>query len=171
MLVQIPPRDLSKCRQAATGRWQLARMSGVGNQRKDGSRSDNDIDYLGVRAEFAVAALLQLDYEPSALGIDDGADMWCGGVNIDVKSTFYPDGRMLFKSRDAFKSVVCVLVSSTEDDSVMNVRGWAAAADFSEHSVQVDLGHGPCWIMENEKLRPMPDLWSRLAKKRVGVDL
>jgi hypothetical protein len=146
-------------------------MSGVGNQRKDGSRSDNDIDYLGVRAEFAVASLLQLDYEPSALGIDDGADMWCGGVNIDVKSTFHQNGRMLFKSKSAFKSMVCVLVSSTENDSVMNVRGWAAAVDFSKNSFEVDLSHGPCWIMENEMLRPMPDLWSRLAKKRVGVSL
>lgn len=169
MLVNISRRDLSRCRQAATGRWQLARMSGVGNQRRDGGRSDNDIDYLGVRSEFAVATLLQLEYEPSALGIDDGADMWCEAVNIDVKSTFHPVGRMLFKSKEAFKSAVCVLVSQTDQENVMDVRGWAAARDFMDHAIRDDLGHGNCWILDNERLRPLCDLWSRLAQKRVGI--
>jgi len=168
MLIEIPPKDLSKCRQAATGRWQLARMSGVKNQRKDTGRSDDDIDYLGVRSEFAVAALLQLDYEPSALGVDDGVDLWCEAISIDVKATFHSNGRMLFKSKEAFRSSVCVLVSATEKDYVMNVRGWAASKDFEDHAEQVDLGKGLCWILPDEKLREMPDLWSRLAEKRIG---
>tara|TARA_Y100000004_G_scaffold128291_1_gene144480 strand:+ start:318 stop:842 length:525 start_codon:yes stop_codon:yes gene_type:complete len=170
MLVEIPPKDLSKCRQAATGRWQLARMSGVGNQKRDKSRGDNDLDWIGVRAEYAVAALFQLPYEPSALGIDDGADLWCDRVSIDVKSTFHRDGRMLFKTKDAFKASVCVLVSSTEQEYVMDVRGWAAQKDFYENAEQVDLGHGLCWVLPDEKLRSLPDLWWRLAEKRIGPD-
>jgi hypothetical protein len=85
MLVKINHQNLSKCRQAATGRWQLARMSGVGNQKRDTGRSDNDIDFLGVRAEYSVAQIFQLDYEPTALGIDAGMDMWCADVSLDVK--------------------------------------------------------------------------------------
>ena len=169
MLIEIPPKDLSKCRQAATGRWQLARMSGVGNQKRDKSRGDNDLDWIGVRSEFAVASLLQLPYEPSALGIDDGADLWCEAVSIDVKSTFHPAGRMLFKAKDAFKADVCVLVSSTEQENILIVRGWAARKDFYEHAEQQDLGHGLCWVLPNERLRLLPDLWQRLAVKRVGV--
>ena len=167
MLVRINNEDLSKCRQAATGRWQLARMSGVSNQRRDSNRSDNDIDFLGVRAEYAVAKVFQLGYEPTALGVDAGMDMWCGDVSLDVKSTFHRNGRMLFKTLDAFKSSVCVLVSSTDEANVMDVRGWAARSEFADLAEQVDLGHGPCWILNNDCLRLLPELWELLTARRV----
>jgi hypothetical protein len=168
MLVKINHQNLSKCRQAATGRWQLARMSGVGNQKRDTGRSDNDIDFLGVRAEYSVAQIFQLDYEPTALGIDAGMDMWCADVSLDVKSTFHSNGRMLFKSVEAFKSSVCVLVSATDDVAVMDVRGWAARSEFADLAERVDLGHGPCWILSNERLRPLPELWELLTARRVS---
>ena len=53
--------------QAATLRWQLARASGIDNQRRD-ARSDADIDLIGVKAEMAVAKVLQLPYAATAMG-------------------------------------------------------------------------------------------------------
>lgn len=167
MIVNIPPQDMSRCRQAATGRWQLARMSGVGNQRRDNNRSDNDIDFLGVRAEYSVAKVFGLEYSPTALGIDDGADMWSDDVSIDVKSTFHTNGRMLFKSVDAFKASVCVLVSATPIESQMDVRGWAARSDFAAMSQTDDLGHGLCRVLENDKLRDLSVLWQFLVERKV----
>ena len=52
MLVTLTPKEMSKCNQAATLRWQLARASGVSNQRRDKGRSDADLDLLGVKAEL-----------------------------------------------------------------------------------------------------------------------
>ena len=76
ILVQLTKPELSQCKQASTLRWQLARASGVVNQRKDTDSSDDDIDYLGIRAELSVAKVLGCDYTPSALGIDEGIDMY-----------------------------------------------------------------------------------------------
>ena len=70
MFVPLSPAELSACRQAATFRWQMARAAGVENQRRDGNRSDEDVDYLGIRAELAAAKLYGLDYSPYRLGVD-----------------------------------------------------------------------------------------------------
>ena len=54
MIVTLSRKELSDCKQAATLRWQLARLSGVANQRKDKGRTDQDLDFLGIKAELAV---------------------------------------------------------------------------------------------------------------------
>ena len=99
--IRLTRSEISEAKQAASLRWQLARASGVANQRRD-NRSDGDIDLLGVKAEIAVAKILNLPYRASALGIDSGADIWADDIGIDVKSTFYQTGKLLFKSLDAF---------------------------------------------------------------------
>ena len=65
--VRLTRAEMAMAEQAATLRWQLARASGVGNQRRD-ARSDADIDLIGVKAEMAVAKVLQLPYAATAMG-------------------------------------------------------------------------------------------------------
>ena len=99
--VRLTRSEISEAKQASALRWQLARASGVQNQRRDG-RPDGDIDLLGVKAEISVAKALQLPYKAAALGIDSGADLWADDIGIDVKSTFYQAGKLLFKSLESF---------------------------------------------------------------------
>ena len=49
--VRLSRQEMLECKQAAALRWQLARASGVANQRKDSNRNDNDVDLLGIKAE------------------------------------------------------------------------------------------------------------------------
>ena len=84
----------------------MARLSGVKNQRRDSGRSDNDLDYLGLRAELSVSKAFDIEHNLFQLGIDEGADIWLGDISIDVKSTFYMSGRLLFKNTEAFKSSI-----------------------------------------------------------------
>ena len=65
--VRLTRAEMAMAEQAATLRWQLARASGVDNQRRD-VRSDADIDLIGVKAEMAVAKVLQLPYAATAMG-------------------------------------------------------------------------------------------------------
>ena len=67
--VRLNRSEISQAKQAAALRWQLARASGVANQRRD-IRSDADIDLLGLKAEIAVAKAFHLPYRASDLGID-----------------------------------------------------------------------------------------------------
>lgn len=166
--VKLSNMELSKCKQAAMGRWQLARVSGIANQRKDSGRDDYSVDLIGVKSEMAVAKVLKIDYSPHALGIDDGADLYESDVSIDVKATFHKNGKMLFKSIDSFKSDICVLVTAPHYENEVNVVGWISKKNFKEQAKIVNLGHGNCFVVEQSDLMDLRDLWIGLTRKRLG---
>lgn len=165
MLVRLSRKEMALARQSSALRWQLARASGVANQKR-AAESDNDLDYLGIRAEMATAKLIGADYSAAAMGIDDGVDMWHGDTSIDVKATFHQSGRLLFKSLSAFSADVAILVTKTGDEDVMNVVGGIGRAAFQSNAEKVDLGRGPCFVMSQDSLLEMPELWRRLCQRR-----
>lgn len=168
ILVSLTRAEIAQCKQAAALRWQLARASGVVNQRKDTDSSDDDIDYLGIRAELAAAKVLGCDYTPSALGIDEGIDMFIDDLSIDVKSTFHQSGKLLFKSLPAFKSDIAILVTATAWEEKMNVCGWVSQDRFKEKAEETDFGKGTCWTMGQEHLAPLKNLWLKITKEKLG---
>jgi hypothetical protein len=169
LLIRLTPAELSRCKQAAALRWQLARASGVANHCRDNSRKPSDIDLLGVKAELAVAKALDLEYTLTALGIDDGADLYAGDVRIDVKATFYSNGQLLLRSEAQAKADVYVLVAAVDgDDAVMRLCGWVTRSDFLARYKNIDLGHGPALAMQQADLRHMTELWGLLVTRRHG---
>lgn len=166
MDVWLTKKEMLDCHQAAALRWQLARASGVVNQRKDKGRSDGDLDLLGIKAELAVSKLLSIKHNVFQLGVDAGADMFFDEISIDVKSTFHSNGRLLFKSHDAFRADCSVLVTATNQDDVMNVVGYASKKMFIAKSQTADLGHGLCYIMDQDLLNGMEKLWLYIQKLR-----
>ena len=148
-----------ECKQAAALRWQLARASGVANQRKDSNRNDNDVDLLGIKAEIAVSKVLGCNHNVFQLGVDDGVDMFLGDISIDVKSTFHENGKLLFKSLEAFRANCSVLVTASDQDDVMIIAGYVPKKIFKADALETDLGHGNCFTMEQIYLRPIEGLW------------
>ena len=168
LLIHLTPAELSRCKQAASLRWQLARASGVVDQRRDSSRQSYDLDLLGVKAEQAVAKALDLEYT-TTLGIDDGADLYAGDVSIDVKATFYSNGKLLLRSQAQAKAQVFVLVAAVKDEeAVMRLCGWISRREFLAQCKTIDLGHGPGLAMEQADLRHMTELWGLLVTRRHG---
>jgi hypothetical protein len=161
MKVKLQKKELHQCSQAAALRWQLARASGVANQRKDGGRSDNEVDLLGIKAEVAVSKILSCDHNVFQLGVDDGADMFLNNISIDVKATFHENGKLLFKSMEAFKAHCAVLVTATKYRDVMSIVGFSPKTEFKKYAVKQDLGHGLCFTMDQKYLRPIENLWKR----------
>ena len=159
--VKLSKQEMHQCTQAAALRWQLARASGVTNQRKDRGRSDNDIDLLGLKAELAVSKVLGCDHNVFQLGIDSGADMFLNKISIDVKSTFHERGVLLFKSLEAFKAHCSVLVTATDEPDVMAIVGFTPRGRFYQQATESDLGHGMCFIMEQKDLMPIEGLWKK----------
>jgi len=166
MLVKLSQRDVSVCEQAATFRWQLARASGVVNQRRDKGRTDGDLDLLGIKAEMAVARVFDIDHNPFHLGVDTGKDMWLGDISIDVKATFHRTGRLLFKSQDAFKAHCAVLVCRHEED-ILDVVGYAPRSTFLREGSKINLGYGEGFCMDQKTLRPIHDLWRVYTEHRL----
>ena len=157
MLVNLTQKEVAQCNQAAAMRWQLARASGVVNQRKDKGRSDADLDLLGVKAELAVSKVFDLDHI-HAVGVDDGRDVWLDDISVDVKATFYTTGRLLFKKREAFKADCSILVCQQAPDR-MHVVGYIPKTHFMDQAYEIDLGHGKGWAMDQENLLPLEKLW------------
>ena len=157
MLVSLTQKEVAQCNQAAAMRWQLARASGVVNQRRDKGRSDADLDLLGVKAELAVSKVFDLDHI-HAVGVDDGRDVWLDNISIDVKATFYSTGRLLFKKREAFKADCSILVCQQAPDR-MHVVGYILFFFKQKTAYEIDLGHGKGWAMDQENLLPLERLW------------
>ena len=167
MIVTLSRQELSIGRQAATARWQLARAAGVQNQRRD-SRTDSDIDLIGIYGEMAVAKALALDYSPQAIGVDDGMDMWCGNFSIDVKSSFHIGGRLLFKSVDAFCADIAILVEPGADGAEFNIVGGIRKGAFIRKHYTKDLGHGEGAMVDQAMLSPLYRIWEFLTMERLN---
>ena len=169
MLVHLNSREIGRCKQAAALRWQLARASGVVNQKRDGGRTDGDLDLLGIKAEVAVSKLFGIaDYTPFEFGVDCGYDMAMGEITIDVKATFYKSGLLVFKSVDSFRASTSILVTGDKDGDVMNVVGHCPRAEFVRRHKTVDLGHGPGVGVTQDGLRPIENLWVVWRTMQVG---
>ena len=168
MIVRLTRQELAECRQAATARWQLARASGVNNQRRDSNKTDNDIDFLGICGEVATAKALSIDYSPRAIGMDDGMDMWAAGMSIDVKATFHENGRLLFKSINSFAADIAILVTPTQEEGCFNVVGGISRLAFGKNHVAKDLGHGEGVMVDQDQLCPLKDIWEYITARRVG---
>jgi len=166
MIVKLSPKEMSNCKQAATFRWQLARACGVANQRRDQGRNDNDLDLLGIQAEVCVAKVFDIEHNPFQLGVDSGEDMWLGDLSIDVKSTFYPRGKLLFKNMESFKADCSVLVCKQEEDT-FRVAGYCSQKTFSKLSKPMDLGHGVGMVLDQGELSPIEKLWAYYTFRRL----
>lgn len=167
LIIKLCKSELALCKQAAALRWQLARASGVVNQRRD-SRSDDDIDYLGIRAELAFAKAYNIQYTPAALGIDAGVDMFCGDLSIDVKATFINGERLLVKSKDAVKADVLFMVRENCDE-LLELVGWIRSSRFLEEAEEKDLGHGKGWMVHQDRLAKPAQFWELLTNKMHGA--
>ena len=165
MIIRLSAKEISMCRQAATMRWQLARLSGVKNQRRDSGRSDNDLDYLGLRSELAVSKAFNIQHNLFQLGIDEGVDLWLDDISIDVKSTFYKTGKLLFKNAEAFKASCAVLVCENLENEMI-IAGYVPKKIFLENCYKKDLGHGIGLVLDQEKLRPISNLWKVSVKQK-----
>ena len=139
--VILSPREVSDCEQAAMFRWQLARASGVVNQRRD-DRSDNDIDLLGLKAELAVSKLFNIKHDVFRFGVDSGIDMWLDDFSIDVKATFHKNGHLLFKDIESFRSDFAVLVTQEGPNEPLNIVGFCSKKKFASLAEPKDFGHG-----------------------------
>jgi hypothetical protein len=162
IFVPLSKPEMAACRQAAAFRWQMARASGVANQRRDKDRSDEDIDFLGVRAEMAVSKLYDIEYSPHHLGVDDGVDMYCGDVSIDVKSTFYQHGSLVLKAKRWANADLYVLVTATANESLMRVVGGVTQHKLLADSTIENLGHGEGLVLEQDKLGSPSAIWRYL---------
>ena len=170
MIVYLSKSEMAKAEQSAKLRWQLARASGVENKKIDKTRSDQDIDLLGICAEIAFSKLFDVDFNASALGIDSGGDVYipCGDSEmcVQIKSTFHKSGNLLLTNHDKMNWDIAVLVTKCEISNAFNVVGFISDEKAKKVEVKKDLGHGSGRFIDKSELSDMSILWTFLMKKK-----
>lgn len=163
--VSFNKEELDSCRKGANLRWQFARNSDLGRglyvtdpERREGSNPD----YLGIRGEMAVAKAFDLPFDPfRGMGVDNGIDFFWNEISIDVKSTPYLTGKLMFGSVEKFKSDIAVLAIELQED-VYRVPGWIRKENFAETSFSFN----NALAVKQEDLRPPNELWEIMTNRK-----
>jgi|TARA_R110000824_G_scaffold97751_1_gene233452 hypothetical protein len=163
--VRLSPKEITECERAAQLRSMLSRASGIVNQRKDSSRSDYDIDLTGIKGELAVAKVYQAEFNVFNFGVDSGVDMFIEGIAIDVKSTTHLNGKLLFKSKESFKSPYAILAIVIDPD-IVRIAGWISRVSFAEEA-KVFNANKTSLAMTQEELKSPESFWLNITKLRV----
>ena len=170
MKIRLKRSEIAIAQQAAALRWQLARASGVENKRIDQTRTDNDVDLLGIKAEIAVAKIFNIPFSASELGVDSGNDLFINAgareLSLQVKATFYEKGRLLFAGNKPFTWDAAILVCSTDEPNVMRIDGWISRKDADSAVLIKDLGQGNGRCIEPESLSSIEELWAFIQRMR-----
>lgn len=170
--IRLSNSELADARQSASLRFQLARAAGIDDKLVDKFREGFDSDFIGLKAEIAVANLLGTGFETNRLGIDNGIDLFVDigkgkQLGIQVKSSHSPKARWLLGTPHAkHEWDITVFAKAAEDPDVMTVVGWISQEKYKRYLEQVDLGHGAGPGVSIDHLLPMSDLWRFIQTRR-----
>lgn len=119
--VHFDQQGMEQVEEAADVRQNGMRGSGVPTQRVSRVHSDRELDVLGIMAELAWAAYLDLRVRVES-DVDPGHDLTVAtGQTVDVKGSFKDDAPLRFrKACRADIAAHCVKV----DDSTIRLTGW-----------------------------------------------
>jgi len=170
MLVKLTKGQMAQAHQCASARGLIMRAAQIANQQVDKTRSEADVELLGMKAELAVSAVFGIAHQPMAIGVDIGADLFLGDVGVDVKSTFHQNGQMLFRSPDHFKADVCVLATATDDADVINVVGWLSRREFLTVARPSPNRKFTGIAVPQGQLRSLGTLWEGITERRLKND-
>ena len=165
ILVKLTRQEIHKCYMLGNDTVKLCEMQKASPRLENDKQSRREANVYGFMAEFAVAKLLGLDKTDLTVASDFGIDLWWNDTSIDVKFTNRDDGDLIFDSMSAFKADIAVLVTKTNDKSLMKVCGWMSADDFAEKSEDHNYGHGDRLRVLQPQLEDIKDLWKKMKSE------
>lgn len=139
--------------------------------RTDGAPTSREAVIRGLCPEAGFAQWAGLDYDPVILrGGDGGIDFVLEGITVQVKSTFYRTGHLVFDTRESFRAMVAVLMWVDRDTPRrQSVVGWLTRGNFFEECEYRTLNadRGPKFVLAPEILLP-PSVIPRVGNRPVA---
>jgi hypothetical protein len=136
-------------------RTAINRRHQVGDQRRSVDLSGEEVDIDGMGAEMALAKMLNVYPDFGLSPRHGGMDALWGGVGVDVKTTRYPDGRLIatpLKSAETGVALYALLVGRLP---TYEFKGFVTATQLFAVSRLTDLGHGPTYAVKQAELAPL----------------
>lgn len=140
----------------ANGRHFLKDQANPNRFKKQWGNDQQTADMLGVMGEYAVSKALKIPMDMSCgLEGDGGTDLMMGDYNIDVKTTKYKTGRLVFNLNDELKADIYILCWAMEDAAEVILQGYIRRQSIDAVMVQQNLGYGMRKVIEQKHLKPI----------------
>jgi hypothetical protein len=140
----------------ANGRHFLKDQANPNRYKKQWGNDQQTADMLGVMGEYAVSKALKIPMDMSCgLEGDGGTDLMMGDYNIDVKTTKYKTGRLVFNLNDELKADIYILCWAMEEAAEVILQGYIRRASIDAVMVQQNLGYGMRKVIEQKHLKPI----------------
>ena len=140
----------------ANGRHFLKDQANPNRFKKQWGNDQQTADMLGVMGEYAVSKALKIPMDMSCgLEGDGGTDLMMGDYNIDVKTTKYKTGRLVFNLNHELKADIYILCWAMEDAAEVILQGYIRRQSIDAVMVQQNLGYGMRKVIEQKHLKPI----------------
>ena len=151
-MIQMSPAESAIALMVAVMRNTTARQNGVGDKQM-GGQDPIQIDRDGIIAEMAFGKQFNLYPDLSTYPRKSGADLITKtGLKVDVKATRYKTGRLLIHV-DKPVTEVDIYVLGIVDGDTVDFIGYVRSEDAIQAQNLKDLGHGVCYVIEQDALR------------------
>ena len=150
----------------AKGRHFLKDQANPNRYKQKWGNDQQTADMLGVMGEYAVSKALKIPMDMSCgLEGDGGTDLMMDDYNIDVKTTKYKTGRLVFNLNDELKADIYILCWAMEEVAEVILQGYIRKQSMGDVMVQQNLGYGLRNVIEQKHLKPISLLLAYREKK------
>jgi len=155
MKITLTDREFKFIEMLARGRHFLKDIVMPDRKLIDWNNTQSEADLLGVMDEYAVSKYLSIpmDTEVNLQGDGGEVDLWLGDWSIQVKSTKYDNGRLVFNSKDEMKALIDVLTICNIQKQTVNIVGYISNKDLQQKMYEKDLGFGVRYCIDQDELK------------------
>ena len=155
MKITLTDREFKFVEMLARGRHFLKDIVMPDRKLIDWNNTQSEADILGVMGEYAVSKYLSIpmDTEVNLQGDGGEVDLWLGDWSIQVKSTKYDNGRLVFNSKDEMKALIDVLTICNIQKQTVNIVGYISNKDLQQKMYEKDLGFGVRYCIDQDDLK------------------
>lgn len=156
MIVELNDTEMLICTQIAMMRNQIARAAGVKDKLlwKDGNKLH--IETIGVMAELAFCKWANIYPELDVKNQSGTTDVIYQGWKCDIKATNRKDGRLMVSQWKKKESSDVYILGIIDGNSV-DFAGYALTDDIMQEANLKDLGYGPTYCMDQDRLARFKD--------------
>lgn len=120
------------------------------------ANTQSEADLIGVMGEYIVAKYLNIPFDTSVkLDGDDGYDLYLKEYPVQVKSTKYPNGRLVFMNES---EIALVNVLTVVENQNVDIKGYITKKNVLKNMKEENLGHGIRLTVTQEHLTDIAEL-------------
>lgn len=160
-LVPLTACEADAARDLAAGRGRKDRRR-VPTRLLSRRHTDEQIDYLGVCSEIAVAIAFGVPINDSDLAFGDNKEPDCriAGLGCAIRGTFYSRGKLAFKNEQDFGRADAAILVQHHGADTWHVRGWLSRDQYWQRAEPFTAGGTPEWAVDPWRLNHIASILS-----------